>query len=269
MYATWGEVQKLKPKRCKGFHSVEAAEEWLGLHEEPAASVSRSGKGVRYYAIGDLNGWGVYTDWAAVQRLRPKRCKGFDSLDEARDWLEQLSKAPKPKRSKTRKRRKQKSKTWYAVSIGKRPGVYSSWIECKEQVWGVDESLHEAFENKEEAVAFVRAHRNHHVGAKPRVRSRRHGEQADGNGGQQCDAGGRGAWQCGEHARSLGIFARAARAGVGRSGESASGVYPNAVAAAGAGFGEAGRKCKRLTAGWGAHRGVVGKTEEDPGGEGC
>ena len=45
VYATWEEVQKLRPQRHKGFHSVEVAEEWLGLHDVAEASASRPSKG--------------------------------------------------------------------------------------------------------------------------------------------------------------------------------------------------------------------------------
>lgn len=44
---------------------------------------------------------------------------------------------------------------YYAVRIGKTPGIYTSWDECKAQVEGVPDAKYRKFSNLEEAVAYV------------------------------------------------------------------------------------------------------------------
>jgi ribonuclease HI len=44
---------------------------------------------------------------------------------------------------------------WYAVKIGKCPGVYKTWDEAKLQVNGFQGAVHKKFEKRDEAEAFV------------------------------------------------------------------------------------------------------------------
>lgn len=46
-------------------------------------------------------------------------------------------------------------KKYYAVKIGKNPGIYESWDECKAQTEGVSGALFQSFPSMEEAQAFL------------------------------------------------------------------------------------------------------------------
>ncbi len=43
----------------------------------------------------------------------------------------------------------------YAVAVGRRPGVYSSWAEAERQVSGYSNNVHQKFDNVSDARAFV------------------------------------------------------------------------------------------------------------------
>ena len=45
---------------------------------------------------------------------------------------------------------------FYAVKEGKKPGIYMSWDECKEQVNGYSGAVYKSFTNEEEAKAFIK-----------------------------------------------------------------------------------------------------------------
>jgi len=47
-------------------------------------------------------------------------------------------------------------KFFYAVRVGRKPGVYNSWEECKQQVDRFPCAVHKKFSNKAEAQEFVR-----------------------------------------------------------------------------------------------------------------
>ena len=129
MYDTWEEVRRLGTERYKGFADVRIAWEWLETQDEPAAS-SAAGRGrFKYYAAAQTLGWGIYTKWRTVKQMRPKRFKGFNDLRLAREWLEEVDAKPEPApKPKTKsRRRKKKARTWYAVAVGRLPGVYRSW----------------------------------------------------------------------------------------------------------------------------------------------
>lgn len=44
---------------------------------------------------------------------------------------------------------------FYAVKEGKNPGIYSTWDECKEQVFGYSGAVYKKFNKKEEAESFI------------------------------------------------------------------------------------------------------------------
>lgn len=47
------------------------------------------------------------------------------------------------------------AKKFYAVKIGKTPGVYETWGECQNQINGFSGAVYKGFATKEEALAFV------------------------------------------------------------------------------------------------------------------
>ena len=44
---------------------------------------------------------------------------------------------------------------FYAVRVGREPGIYESWDECKEQVFKFKGAVYSSFETKEEAEKFI------------------------------------------------------------------------------------------------------------------
>jgi hypothetical protein len=51
---------------------------------------------------------------------------------------------------------------FYAVVVGRRPGIYESWYEAAKQVVGYGGNVHRAFSTREEAEFFLQANRNLH-----------------------------------------------------------------------------------------------------------
>lgn len=47
------------------------------------------------------------------------------------------------------------AKKFYAVKIGKTPGVYETWVECQNQISGFSGAVYKGFATKEEALAFI------------------------------------------------------------------------------------------------------------------
>ena len=48
---------------------------------------------------------------------------------------------------------------YYAVAVGKKPGIYTKWDECKAMVHGFPERFTKSFKTLEEAETFWKAHR--------------------------------------------------------------------------------------------------------------
>ena len=46
-------------------------------------------------------------------------------------------------------------KKFYAVKIGKTPGVYETWADCQNQISGFSGAVYKGFATREEAIAFV------------------------------------------------------------------------------------------------------------------
>ena len=47
-------------------------------------------------------------------------------------------------------------KKYYAVRVGRIPGIYESWEECKEQVMGFSSAEFKSFQNLDDAVSFCK-----------------------------------------------------------------------------------------------------------------
>ena len=73
-----------------------------------------------HYAIADTFTWGVYQDWDVVQRLRPRHHRGFMSLHEAREWLEEQSRSRVDNESNG-------PKPYFSVHGGPNAGVYRNY----------------------------------------------------------------------------------------------------------------------------------------------
>ena len=48
-----------------------------------------------------------------------------------------------------------KKKLWYAVKSGRKPGLFTSWDDCKLQVIGYPGASYKGFFTKEEAMEFL------------------------------------------------------------------------------------------------------------------
>ena len=46
-------------------------------------------------------------------------------------------------------------KKFYAVKVGKKPGIYETWAECQSQVSGFSGAIYKGFLTKEEAITFI------------------------------------------------------------------------------------------------------------------
>ena len=101
----------------------------------------------------------------ATQRLQDAKMRGPMDEDAAKElWAslqagaQQLSDAqPASNKSSKKKKRKQ---FYYAVAIGKVPGVYDTWKEAERQVKNVRPNLHSKFETKTKAQQFVDLYNN-------------------------------------------------------------------------------------------------------------
>ena len=60
---------------------------------------------------------------------------------------------PMKKRPKTRYYRKSE-KNYYAVAVGRQPGIYRTWPECKEMVHRYSGAIFKGFKTHQEAVEF-------------------------------------------------------------------------------------------------------------------
>ena len=50
---------------------------------------------------------------------------------------------------------------FYAVKIGRKPGIYNSWDECKMQVDKFKGAVYKSFSNKEDALMFIEEKKVH------------------------------------------------------------------------------------------------------------
>lgn len=47
------------------------------------------------------------------------------------------------------------AKKFYAVKVGKKPGIYETWAECQSQISGFSGAVYKGFSTREEATAFI------------------------------------------------------------------------------------------------------------------
>ena len=86
---------------------------------KPGRSRGKTARSKRcsHYAIADPYTWGIYTDWAEVQRLRPRKFKGFKSLHGAAEWLEMVDE------TETSILTKPASRSYFGIHGGSRDGI--------------------------------------------------------------------------------------------------------------------------------------------------
>ena len=52
-------------------------------------------------------------------------------------------------------KKEKKNKYYYAVKCGFKPGIYTKWDECKEQVNGFPKPVYKKFDTEEDAKIFI------------------------------------------------------------------------------------------------------------------
>ena len=67
-----------------------------------------------------------------------------------------------------------KKQKFYAVWTGRKPGIYTSWDECKKQVEGFDGAQYKSFESKTEAENALK--RNYYAVVNPSTKQASNGK---------------------------------------------------------------------------------------------
>jgi ribonuclease HI len=113
----------------------------------------------KYYAVKSGRKSGIYRTWneceKQVKGFQGARFKSFKTLQDAQNFIGTTVEQKKTNPSNVFSQSKTSSKKYYAVAVGKTPGVYRSWIECQEQTKGVSKAVYKSFATESEALAFV------------------------------------------------------------------------------------------------------------------
>lgn len=59
---------------------------------------------------------------------------------------------------------------YYAVRVGKIPGIYNTWDECSKQVIGYKGAVYKKFDSYDDALSFLKDNKVHHVGTEENVK---------------------------------------------------------------------------------------------------
>lgn len=120
----------------------------------------------KFYAVKSGRQPGIYHTWNDCERqvkgFQGARYKSFKTLEDAQKFIGTSldgTKSNKPNliisQGTVLPRERATSSKYYAVAIGKTPGVYRSWIECQEQTKGVSKAIYKSFMTEGEALDFV------------------------------------------------------------------------------------------------------------------
>lgn len=118
----------------------------------------------KFYAVKSGRKPGIYRTWneceKQVKGFQGARFKSFKTLQDAQNFIGTIVEQKKTNPSNVISQRSSLSKgttssKYYAVAVGKTPGVYRSWIECQEQTKGVSKAVYKSFATESEALAFV------------------------------------------------------------------------------------------------------------------
>ena len=161
VYNDWRQVAEHRPRVYKGFHTRQAARDWLWRQRDTPRPEQQSAKdkavkpAKRYawYAIADPGkpSWGVYSRWSDVVAHQPNNYKGFDSEREAKDWLwwqDDLEGADHTTTVESRKAGQ--DHRWYAIADHHLEswGIYDGWeaaaMQLKARGQAVDNRFYKA-----------------------------------------------------------------------------------------------------------------------------
>jgi ribonuclease HI len=118
----------------------------------------------KFYAVKSGRKPGIYRDWIECEKqvkgFRGAIYKSFKTLKDAHIFIGTSLEQKKSKQSNPISQRSvlpkgTTSSKYYAVAVGKTPGVYRSWVECQEQIKGVSKAVYKSFSTESEALAFV------------------------------------------------------------------------------------------------------------------
>lgn len=120
----------------------------------------------KFYAVKSGRQPGIYHTWNDCERqvkgFQGARYKSFKTLEDAQKFIGTSLDETKSKESivvmsqgNVLPKEGTASSKYYAVAIGKTPGVYRSWIECQEQTKGVSKAVYKSFMTEGEALKFV------------------------------------------------------------------------------------------------------------------
>ena len=97
----------------------------------------------KFYAVRKGCETGIFDSWdEACKSVDGYSCasyKGFNSYKEAENFL----------------KGNEKSKYFYAVAVGRNPGIYDTWEKAQEQVNGYSKALYRKFKDKTEDKKFI------------------------------------------------------------------------------------------------------------------
>ncbi|KAG5372071.1 hypothetical protein CJU90_2148 [Yarrowia sp. C11] len=142
------------------------------LEEETAAGIARNG-GVFAVRRGLVPG--IYLYWDKVVKETAKMGTGTSewkkmaTVQEAQEWMGMYHVSPEdvcydPFASQisffehllsAEARLEPANKTWYAVKVGRRPGVYSNWENAADQVIGIPDAVYATFRTSKQACRYL------------------------------------------------------------------------------------------------------------------
>jgi ribonuclease HI len=69
---------------------------------------------------------------------------------------------------------------FYVVWKGKKPGIYLSWKDCQEQIFGYEGALYKSYPSRIEAESALKQNPYKHIGTKEKIASRKDSKGASG-----------------------------------------------------------------------------------------
>lgn len=120
----------------------------------------------KIYAVKNGKTPGIYLTWDAckeqVQGYKGAQYKSFSTMDDATDYLGLKQKADVPSNfdatKSIRMDTKENSKSYYAVRVGRTPGIYGSWSECEMQVKGFPKAEYQKCKTWTDALDYMDGH---------------------------------------------------------------------------------------------------------------
>lgn len=102
----------------------------------------------KIYAVKKGREVGLYFSWSdcskQVDGFQGAEFKSFSELKPATDYLIGIGENTQPQHT-----------GFYAVKRGKTPGIYNTWVDCKEQIEGCERPVFKKFARKEDAEEWM------------------------------------------------------------------------------------------------------------------